>query len=86
MRKRKLEEIDKLKKYLNCEFFETSSKNGDGIDDLFFYIAKELFEKKVKTNDNNNKKGGFKLENKRINEEYEDKDGDGFSQSKLSCC
>ena len=81
-----LEEIDKLKKYLNCEFFETSSKNGDGIDDLFFYIAKELFEKKVKTNDNNNKKGGFKLENKRINEEYEDKDGDGFSQSKLSCC
>lgn len=72
-------DIDKLKKYLDCEYFETSSKDGKGIEDLFFYMAKELFEK---IDVNKNKKGNsFRLTNKRIDEEDE-----GFSTSKLVCC
>ena len=35
-----MEDIAKLKEYLKCEYFETSSKNGDGVDDLFFFLAK----------------------------------------------
>ena len=74
----KMEDIDKLKQYLNCEYFETSSKNGNGVDDLFFFMAKELFEK---IGINQKIKGsGFKLENKRINEDEK------ACNSKLACC
>ena len=75
------EDIEKLKNYLNCEYFETSSKNGNGVDDLFFYMAKELFEK-IDLN-KNKKEGGFKLENKRIDEEEEN---EGNCKSKIPCC
>ena len=74
----KMEDIEKLKQYLNCEYFETSSKNGNGVDDLFFFMAKELFEK---IGINQKIKGsGFKLENKRINEDEK------ACNSKFACC
>lgn len=75
----KIEDINELKKYLDCEYFETSSKNGNGVGDLFFFLAKNLFEKIDKSQ--NKKETGFKLENKRINEENEN-----ACNSKLSCC
>ena len=81
----KIEEIDKLKTFLKCEYFETSSKFGDGIENLFLFMAKDIFKKNINKNQNN-KKGGFKLKNKRINDEDEDMENDGFSQSKLPCC
>ena len=76
------EDIDKLKKYLNCEYFETSSKDGNGVEDLFFFLAKELFEKIGKNI--NKEESGFKLENKRFNY-YENNDEDNCN-SKLPCC
>ena len=76
------EDIDKLKKYLNCEYFETSSKDGNGVEDLFFFMAKELFENIDKNK--NKEESGFKLENKRINEDQNDEDEN--CNSKLSCC
>ena len=76
------EDIDKLKKYLNCEYFETSSKDGNGIEDLFFFLAKELLEKIGKNI--NKEESGFKLENKRLNY-YENNDEDNCN-SKLPCC
>lgn len=81
----KVEDINKLKNYLNCEFFETSAKDGSGVDDLFFYIAKELFDKKGNINKIKRKRSGFKLENKRFNE---DDDGkyEGICNSKIQCC
>ena len=81
----KIEEIDKLKTFLKCEYFETSSKIGDGIENLFLFMAKDIFKKNI-NKEHNNKKGGFKLKNKRINDENEDMENDGFSQSKLPCC
>ena len=80
-----IEEIDKLKTILKCEYFETSSKIGDGIENLFLFMAKEIFKKDI-NKEHSNKKGGFKLKNKRINDENEDMKNDGFSQSKLPCC
>ena len=80
-----IEDIDKLKKYLNCEFFETSAKDGNGVDDLFFYIAKELFDKKSNKNKKKRSRSGFKLENKRINEDDEGK-FEGICNSKVNCC
>ena len=78
------EEIDKLKNNLKCKYFETSSKNGDGIENLFLFIAKELFKKNQNKN-HSKRKGGFKLKNKRINDEDENAENDGYSQSKLQC-
>jgi len=69
-----IEKITELSKTLKCEYFETSAKNGNGVDDLFFYIAKELFDKKNVIDEN---KKGFKL----VKEKY-DKDR---SHSK-GCC
>ena len=80
-----MEDIAKLKEYLKCEYFETSSKNGDGVDDLFFFLAKELFVKIINKNENDNK-GKFKLENKRFNEDDEGEIYEGISRSKISCC
>ena len=80
-----MEDITKLKEYLKCEYFETSSKNGDGVDDLFFFLAKELFVKIINKNENDNK-GKFKLENKRFNEDDEGEIYEGISRSKISCC
>ena len=79
------EEIDKLKNNLKCKYFETSSKNGDGIENLFLFIAKELFKKNQNKN-HSKRKGGFKLKNKRINDEDDNAENDGYSQSKLQCC
>ena len=74
----KMEDIEKLKQYLNCEYFETSSKNGNGVDDLFFFMAKELFNK-IGLNQKR-KDSGFKLENKRII------DDEKACNSKFACC
>ena len=41
-----MEEVRKLANILKCEYFETSAKNKNGVEDLFFYMAKELFDKK----------------------------------------
>ena len=71
-----LEEIKKFSQNIKCEYFETSSKEGNGIEDLFFFVAKELFEKKIITDKN---KKGFKLGNdKKWNESQ--------SNSKIGCC
>ena len=71
-----LEEINKFSQNIKCEYFETSSKEGNGIEDLFFFVAKELFEKKIITDKN---KKGFKLGNdKKWNESQ--------SNSKIGCC
>ena len=53
-----IEKIRELCMTLKCEYFETSAKNGNGVDDLFFYMAKELFDKKIVIDKN---KKGFKL-------------------------
>lgn len=71
-----MEDIKKLTKNLKCEYFETSAKNGNGVEDLFFYMAKDLFEKKIVVNKN---KKGFKL--------AMDKSGyEGESNSNAECC
>ena len=53
-----IEERRKFLKTIKCEYFETSAKDGEGVEDLFFYMAKELFDKKIVINQNKN---GFKL-------------------------
>ena len=55
------------------------------MDDLFFFLAKELFVKIINKNENDNK-GKFKLENKRFNEDDEGEIYEGISRSKISCC
>lgn len=71
-----MEDIKKFTKNLKCEYFETSAKNGNGVEDLFFYMAKDLFEKKIVVNKN---KKGFKL--------AMDKSGyEGESNSNAECC
>ena len=70
------EEIKKFTKKIKCEYFETSSKDGDGVEDLFFFMAKELFEKKIFVDQNNK---GFKLRTERNVNESECK-------SKVICC
>ena len=71
-----MEDIKKFTKNLKCEYFETSAKNGIGVEDLFFYMAKDLFEKKIVVNKN---KKGFKL--------AMDKSGyEGESNSNAECC
>lgn len=72
-----MEEVKKFTKILKCEYFETSSKNNNGVEDLFFFMAKELFDKKIAVNPNK----GFKLG------EGIDKNGnEGQSNSKVVCC
>ena len=69
------EEIKKLSKIIKCEYFETSAKNQNGVEDLFFFMAKELFDKKIAVNPNK----GFKLGVDRNMEESQ-------SNSKIACC
>lgn len=72
-----MEEVKKFTKILKCEYFETSAKNKNGVEDLFFFMAKELFDKKIVVNPNK----GFKLR------ESIDKNGnEGQSNSKVVCC
>ena len=72
-----MEEVKKFTKILKCEYFETSAKNNNGVDDLFFFMAKELFDKKIAVNP----KKGFKLAREI------DKYGiEGESNSKIGCC
>ena len=75
------EDIDKLTKNLNCEYFETSSKNGNGVNDLFFFMAKELFEKIDKSKKKEGR--GFILENKRIKDE--ENENEEVCNSKACC-
>lgn len=71
-----MEDIKNFTKNLKCEYFETSAKNGNGVEDLFFYMAKDLFEKKIVVNKS---KKGFKL--------GMDKSGyEGESKSNAECC
>ena len=70
-----LEEIKKFAKKLNCEYFETSAKSNNGVEDLFFFMAKELFDKKLPVSQNN----GFSLAFDKNGEE-------GQSKSKVVCC
>ena len=72
------EDINNFKNKIKCEYFLTSSKTGEGIDDLFNYLAKELFNKKEIINKCKSK--SFKLRNKR----YEK--NDSISDSKIGCC
>ena len=69
------EEIKHFCKIIKCEFFETSAKNKNGIEDLFFFMAKELFDKKIRVVPNK----GFKLGIDKNKDE-------GESNSKISCC
>lgn len=71
-----IEERRKFIKTIKCEYFETSSKEGEGVEDLFFYMAKELFDKKIMINQNKN---GFKLRNEKNRDE-------SLCHSKASCC
>ena len=70
------ENVKYLAKTLKCEYFETSAKEGTGVEDLFFFMAKDLFEKKIVVNQN---KKGFKLGSDHIRDE-------GQSHSKVVCC
>ena len=72
----KNEDVQKITKYLKCEYFETSAKNGYGVEDLFFFMAKELFEKKIVIE---HSKKGFKLR-------FDKNKDEGQSNSKLGCC
>ena len=72
----KNEDVKKITKYLKCEYFETSAKDGYGVEDLFFFMAKELFEKKIVVE---HSKKGFKLRFDRNKDE-------GQSNSKIGCC
>ena len=72
----KNEDVCKITKYLKCEYFETSAKNGYGVEDLFFFMAKELFEKKIVAE---HCIKGFKLRIDRNKDE-------GQSNSKGGCC
>ena len=69
------EEIKTFTKIIKCEYFETSAKNKNGVDDLFFFMAKELFDKKITVTPNK----GFKLGFDRNAEE-------GQSNSRVGCC
>ena len=69
------EEIKRFTKIIKCEYFETSAKNKNGVEDLFFFMAKELFDKKITVTPNK----GFKLGFDRNAEE-------GQSTSKIGCC
>ena len=72
-----MEEVKKFSKILKCEYFETSAKNKNGVEDLFFYMAKELFDKKIAVSPNKGFKLGFGT----------DKNGnEGQSNSKIGCC
>ena len=71
-------DINNFKKKLKCEYCLTSSKNGDGINELFFNLAKELFEKKKAINKFKNKSFYIKNENLEKN--------NGISESKIACC
>lgn len=71
-----IEDIKELNNIIKCEYFLTSAKNGNGVEDLFFFMAKELFDKKTVIDKN---KKGFKLRS--------DKYGsDDQCHSKARCC
>jgi GTPase SAR1 family protein len=70
------EDIKNLTKIIKCEYFETSAKSGVGVEDVFLYMAKDLFEKKIAIA---KKRKGFKLKNDRdIN--------DSQCKSNATCC
>ena len=70
-----MDEIQKYSKALKSEYFETSVKINKGVEDLFFFMAKELFDKKKIISQNK----GFRL--------IIDKNGEeGQSKSKVVCC
>ena len=69
------EEIKRLCKIIKCEYFETSAKENNGVEDLFFFMAKELFDKKIIVTPTK----GFKLGIDRSEEEAQ-------SNSKVRCC
>ena len=71
-----IDDVKQYTNYLKCEYFETSAKDGYGVDDLFFFMAKELFEKKIVVDQNNR---GFKLG-------FDKHKDDGQSNSKVKCC
>lgn len=39
------EDGEKFAEKLGCEYYETSAKNGKGVNDMFFDLAKDLYEK-----------------------------------------
>lgn len=69
------EEIENFCKIIKCEYFETSAKNQNGVEDLFFFMAKELFDKKITVSPSK----GFKLG-------YDKNEEEGQSNSKVGCC
>lgn len=60
------EDIRDFSQKMKCEYFETSALDGRGVDDLFFYLAKEMFEKKIVIQDNNDRSKRFRLGEKFI--------------------
>ena len=42
------EEIESLANYENWEYFETSAKNNEGIDDGFSYLVNKIYDSKIK--------------------------------------
>ena len=72
-----MEQVKKFTEILKCEYFETSAKNKIGVDDLFFFMAKELFDKKIAINPNKGFKLGHEIDKYGI---------EGESNSKIVCC
>ena len=44
----KQEEIESLANYVNWNYFETSAKNNEGIDDGFNYLVNKIYDNKIK--------------------------------------
>jgi Ras-related protein Rab-1A len=77
--------IYSLKKQENIEYFETSSKYGHNINELFQYIIKTLNITKADTNNNNNKKIKFTIPNVTIKKEEQDEQDDDKKTKKCPC-
>lgn len=77
-----IEDIKEFGRNMKCEFFETSAKDGRGINDLFLYISKEMFKKKKILKEDNNdpeSKKRFKLTDKEIYQAH-------AGRSMTKCC